>query len=549
MAGSWEMALNLLTLSLITFNLVATYALARWLTGRHDTAVISAVAFGLNGYVMAHYGHLNLQILGLVSLSFLLLFRQLEAPRLATAPVLGVCLAALFMTAVYYAVVWAISALVVVVYFAAAGAVDRRRVAALMLAGALAMGLSAPVAVQYIHLQHSAEFRRGLAPTAGLRPFDVFSPASGSWLYGARSPRRPNPDEHRFFPGVLIGLLAIVGLANSWRRDSGEFNAPEPDRRRQRYRRALVTAAAVTLVLALGDTVNGVPAPFRILARHVPGLAAVRIPARFAVIALLAGSVLAAVGFDHLATRRAWSRYRRLTYAGLVVAVTLLEFANRIPHSAFDDSRATLAVYRQLAREGPGVVLELPIRDPRKAIGVYTEAPRMAYATVDWHPRVNGSSAFIPRAYIRDRRVLNSFPSPQALTRAHELHVRYVLLHVGSRNGFPMFEEASAQAVIDGLPTGSVVHRYGSSWLVRLPIEETPTMRGKEILRPLSADSIARTMSTGVESGNEAGRWSWSVAVRRPEESVRWWWPKQVKLVSLPMRSIKIIDASFPTSS
>ena len=52
-------------------------------------------------------------------------------------------------------------------------------------------------------------------------------------------------------------------------------------------------------------------------------------------------------------------------------------------------------------------------------------------ATIDWHPRVNGYSGYLPPGYAEDVQLLNTFPSPESLARLQALDVRYVVLHLG----------------------------------------------------------------------------------------------------------------------
>ncbi len=78
--GSTVAALNLMVLLLMVGTQVATYLLAKRLTGRDDAAVISAIAFTFSGFALGHWGHPQLQTLGLLPLGFLLLFRVLDVP-------------------------------------------------------------------------------------------------------------------------------------------------------------------------------------------------------------------------------------------------------------------------------------------------------------------------------------------------------------------------------------------------------------------------------------------------------------------------------------
>ena len=81
--GSPVAALNLMVLLLMVGTQVTTYLLAKRLTGRDDAAVLAALAFTFSGFALGHWGHPQLQTLGLLPLGFLLLFRVLDVPTTA----------------------------------------------------------------------------------------------------------------------------------------------------------------------------------------------------------------------------------------------------------------------------------------------------------------------------------------------------------------------------------------------------------------------------------------------------------------------------------
>jgi hypothetical protein len=92
----------------------------------------------------------------------------------------------------------------------------------------------------------------------------------------------------------------------------------------------------------------------------------------------------------------------------------------------------------------------------------------MLYSTLDFHPRVNGYSGYIPPGYYGSVEALNTFPSPRALQRASELGVRYVVLHVGRRAGYATVEPQRATEMLAALPPLATARRYGNSFLVDL---------------------------------------------------------------------------------
>ena len=504
-SDNWALALNVLVLSLVLLNLWATYALARWLTRRSDVALVAAVAFGTNGYVVSHWGHIQLQSLGFLPLAFLIFFRMLEGRRLVTAFVLGLCGSALILSALYYGAVYALSIGVMLLGYLAA---KRFRpgpglLRCLAVAGMTTAVIVLPFAVPYVRAQHQPNLRRPMDPTTGLNLRDVVSPATGSRLYPALDRlAKPGDVEHRFFPGFATAALAGVGLvglavgavgavgATAGGRRSGRRRRPvsgdryradgDGDRVRERgrdfpvpadrilYVWLLGAAAAAAVVLALGPTVAGVPAPYRFFYHHVPGFAGTRITSRFAVMALLAGAMLAAIGLQWL-TRRL-PTVLQAGAALAVVVVLLFELSASIPMARLPTSPAQLAVYHELARRPNGAVVELPIEDPRVHPDAwpYVEAPRLVYSTIDFKPRLNGYSGGLPVTYFDDLDALQGFPRPASLDRLRVRRVRFVVVHVGTENGFPDFTEAEAAQVVAGLPLTARAERYGDAYLIDL---------------------------------------------------------------------------------
>jgi len=276
-------------------------------------------------------------------------------------------------------------------------------------------------------------------------------------------------------PSVVVVILSVGGL---WALTRRRFPLPSIEEadcadwpRRRRAGVALVAGGTLELIVARGRLIiPQLPDPLLLLQGHVPGLAAIREPAQFAVVFLLVLSMLASLGLSTLLSRLSGIGRRPLKALVAVAAIVAvgIECYAPVPHQVLDISPDALAVYRDLAKQGPGAVLELPMGDVRTIRGALLEAPRMVYSTLDWHLRVNGYSGFIPPEYTQESQVLNSFPSPAALLMARQLRVRYVVLEVGIRHGIPEYAPADAQAVVTQLPAGTKARLDGSAWLVDL---------------------------------------------------------------------------------
>jgi hypothetical protein len=483
LGGSAALGINALMFGLLVLSLASAYSLTRWLTGHTGAALVGAVAFTFSSYTLSHLSHPQLLLLGLFPLGFWLAFRWLERRGTADAVLLGVVNVAFFLGALYYAVVWAMCLAIVLCGWVL---IARLRVGAgfwrgIAVAGAVSL-LAVPFVVPYARLDQD----RFLVPEWGLNPADVVTVAPGSILYSGLddwSAQRGDRIEHSYFPGFVTLTLAVIGssglalAALRRRRRTNDAIASTPavtvdggvlEARRQ-YLWLLLIAGAASVVLALGPEVRGIPMPFRALHDHVPGFSGIRVAARLAVPGLLAGVVLAASGFA-IVTRRLGPR-ATAAVAAVVVSLLVLELAAPLSRVELPTGRATLAVYRALAHRPAGAVAELPIKDPLVdggAAWAYVEAPRMVYATEDWHPRVNGYSGGWPDGHLEDIRALNEFPSRRSLDAATRLRVRYVVLHTGSAAGYAQYSDGEVRALLRELPPGARAERFGRSWLVDL---------------------------------------------------------------------------------
>lgn len=480
LGGSWELGVNLLTITLLFLSLVITYSLVRRLTARTDAAILAAVAFTYSSYSLGHYGHLHLLLLGQFSLGFLLTFKLLEEPRWQTALWLGLLNVSFCLGSLYYALAWAVCLGTVLVI----RLVTRRaRLGAAMWRSLVVMGLvsllAAPVFIPYVRLGKD----RPLVPEWGFKAGDLVTVPSGSVLYPGLdewASGRATRFEHAFFPGFSTAALAVGGgvvlvaatVAARRRRRSADGAAAEitaADRRRNEVW-LLLAAVVPTSIIALGAETHGITMPFTWLHDHVPGFGGIRIAARFAIPALLAGCALAAVGYTWIAERL---RPRvAVAVATVLLAFLVLEQVGDITHVPVDDRPRTLAVYRALHRQPDGAVAELPMESPAATDGgmqwAIVEATRMLYSTLDFHPRVNGQSGGWPDDYFDTIDAVNTFPAPRALAKLRKLRVRYLVLHTAPVSGFPQYTEAQAQSIVDQLPNGASARRYGDSWLVDL---------------------------------------------------------------------------------
>lgn len=303
-----------------------------------------------------------------------------------------------------------------------------RAASALILAGVLVALALTPIALAYRRVRADQGLVRLPGEVAG------FSADVGSYLTvdpiigrGQALPGYRKPEGELFF-GATIALLAVFGLT------AGVV--------RQRTRRCAVVYGVIALtafVFSLGPqpTAWGRPivdtGPYAWLAAVVPGLDALRVPARFGVVVLLAVSVLGGLG-----TARLLELLTPRARAPLVVTACLLVLSDGYapmpivgfpPRGAARD--AELAAW--LVQQPPGAVLHLPLRNGDD------RAFELQYQTLlHRHPLVNGASGFMPALYRfllgEAARLADPAAAPEVLHALRDLGVRYLVIE---RREFP----------------------------------------------------------------------------------------------------------------
>ncbi|HEY8287168.1 MAG TPA: hypothetical protein VIJ28_22495 [Chloroflexota bacterium] len=240
------------------------------------------------------------------------------------------------------------------------------------------------------------------------------------------------------FPGWLA--IALVGLAV---RRTATGAAPPVTVMRERAIRYAQTALALGILtlgpyLRLFGSLTHLALPYLAVYFALPGFSGFRDVSRVdqVLTVFLAGS--AAIGaarlLAHLAPRTASQVLAAL------IAILILEYAVvQKPLLPVASGTAIPAVYRWLADQPAGVVLELPICGlPGQPC--LEESTYMYYSTYHWHPLVNGGGGFFPADWNQRIGPLQTFPSPSATAMIQRLRVRYIIAHPD----FPRYQAAES---------------------------------------------------------------------------------------------------------
>jgi hypothetical protein len=247
-----------------------------------------------------------------------------------------------------------------------------------------------------------------------------------SWVLGAER-----------FPGIVgvtLLVLALIGVVAP---------AGPAGRERWAYAATAVWAAALSLGpyvrYGAGPETSSGPAflgrgPYAVLYDLLPGLDALRVPARMTLLAGFFAWVVAGLGAARLlaSIRRPVTR---VAVAALLAAAILLESRPRAPAvEILAVGEDVPPVYRWLRDQGAaGAVVELPMN-------VLADPQYLYYSTVHWRPIVNGYGAHLPAFQLYVQAELSRFPDPDAVEVLRAMAVRYVITH--DRPAAPLGERA-----------------------------------------------------------------------------------------------------------
>ncbi len=225
-------------------------------------------------------------------------------------------------------------------------------------------------------------------------------------------------NEDVFFPGGLILLLALVGLAVG----------ASPLTRRLRW--GLLAGIVVCSVLAMGLGLTGAGYPYRLLFNYAPGWNGVRVPGRIFMLATLFYAVLAGAGAQWVGERaRRWGSGAAFPALGAIVGVGLLigllgEGAGHLGHPVVPQpARAEVGL--------PGPRLDLPTDGAHDRIWQY-------FSTDGFYEIPVGNSTFDLPAVDDLRGGMHGFPDRASIEKLRYYGIRTVVLHLNQLKELPV---------------------------------------------------------------------------------------------------------------
>lgn len=452
LTGNPVLAYNVLWLLSFVLNGLAMHALLHRYTRSHPAAFAGALVFTFSYYKMLHaHGHLHLVWTWLLPLSVLLLHRWNDRPSVARLGwwALSVLLQAL--TSWYLAVLVAMVNAAVLLALATGWRRDWwRRLAHLAAAAFLVGACLWPFAREYRHLPSAStgESARYSADAAG-----YLVPPEHTWL-GRLWLQRIGPGprwiwgENTIYIGWTALSLALAGIVFGFRARPGVTGF---------YLLLVLAGVAFSFGPSTGGSGDGWR-PFDWLG-VVPGLAAFRAPARFAVIVLFGLSVLVAG-----AVAAAYARRPRATaIAGAIVLPMMLSewYVLGFPLGK-PQPYTTPLIYQTPELATARALVSLPEYrgTPQWPLG----SDYLFHSMTHWRPIVNGYGRAEPPNHPHVISHMMAFPGPNNARTMRRLGVEYVVFHGGR------FGPGATEIVHEAFRIGEydLVARIGSDYLFRV---------------------------------------------------------------------------------
>jgi hypothetical protein len=397
LGGSPVLVYNLLILAGMTLTGWAGWLLiTRW-TGDPWAGAFAGIIMAFNAHTLTRLPQLQALHVWFLPLALLALDRLLDrgAPF---KPAMGLALVvALQGLTSYYSLILTVTALGVgwLVRF------ERRHVASVLTAAALALVVLAPALLPYAQLgqvrpldeiaAYSAAARDYLATPARVH-FDTWS----ARYFGGTT---------ALFPGLIALALGAVALA------SGVAF------RDKRARMALAFGVA-GFALSFGPALPGYAVLYRVL---IP-LQGIRNAARFGYLTTVALAILSGFAVAWIRARWRDARWMPALVGLLLVATNVDAFSGPIEYV---QAEAVSPIHARL-RDSNAVVVEIPAYPADR---VFRNAPYLLHAVLHWRPMINGYSGLIPDTYVQHARDLARFPDEHSLATLRALGVTHVFVH------------------------------------------------------------------------------------------------------------------------
>lgn len=391
---------NLLIMAGLALSGWAMYLLmVRW-TGSVSAGVVAGLVYAFNAHVLTRFVHLQAQHVEFFPLMLYALDRVLVEKRTRDGVLLAVAFVLQSLCSNYLLVFMTYSLIIAVV---ARWREVKPALPTLAVAGAISVILMAPFLWPYYEVDQAQHLARSV---------DVVARYNAGWRDYLVTGGRLHFDwwSHQFYEGrtaLFPGLTALSLCAVALFSKRGISNPRI---------RMVLAIGVLGVALSLGTSLPG----YAVLHQHLPLLSGLRNVARWGWLALAAVGVLA--GFGTAALERA-GKMRLAIPIAIGILVTIESIRTPVGFTRFD---GIPHFYDRLTAVPNLVLAEFPFYS---GASVSLNGPYELANTRYFQPLLNGYSSFHPESFEARGRVLNTFPSEDAIAELHASGVTHVAVH------------------------------------------------------------------------------------------------------------------------
>jgi hypothetical protein len=380
--GSALLAYNIALLLSFALSGFFSFLLVRQLTGSTAVGFCAGVAYAFAPYRASQLSHIQVLTSQWMPLALYALHRYLASDRMRWLVLFGAATLVQGLSHGYYIFFFAILLGLWVAWFVDWRHAPRQGLA-IIAAWVIASLPLVPILWKY------REVQSGLGLSRSLEEMLIYSGNLQGFLNMPRLLRfwpdsQALTGENYLFPGITVVLLIAAGTVAALRRSAGFVRAIET-------RSAFLFYSVVVLLmyaLAMGPAppdsgIRALAHPYTLL-MPLPGFSALRVSARFAMLAVLCSST--AAGLALASFRVTWLRWRHALVSLVLAGLFMDGWIDAMPIGV-PPGRLEVPPTRE------AVVLELPADDQRVSIGA------MYRATSHGWPLINGYSGYTPPHY------------------------------------------------------------------------------------------------------------------------------------------------------
>jgi hypothetical protein len=481
------------------------------------SAFAAGAAFAFCAFRMAQFVHLQMLQTAWMVLALLFLIRTIRTATWCDGLLCGLFFGVQCVTALYFAYIAAVLLGLYIALWVIRSLWNRIRhnqrlpwdvLIRLVAGGGVAAAIVVPFSMPYIRVYQSIGVVRSAQElenwSAPLQAYIAVAP--GNRILGANELFRAPGGEFALFPGLVVSVLALVGLTEPQNRRTAEPSTTAPQHQERSAllanqlpswmsRSFLMLLAAIGFILSLGIVlrlVRGgeplpIPLPYGVLYERLPGFGALRVPARWGILVSLSACLLAArgllvvirsgdqqtrrpadqklqhvgkgdsaVGPEGTRLRNSMRTKSQIFLPALALLFILAESSTVLPFAQAPDLRAAPAVYSWLAAPAQAnirAVLELPASRTQRGEELEQSMRRQYYGLLHWKPLVTGYSGLIPFGTTDILGRVQQLPDAQAIQFLQVAGIDTLVLHRSE------YEPAILQKLITGLDSSPLVQQ------------------------------------------------------------------------------------------